>query len=71
MRGSLAVAGELHELEPGTAAYLTAGETYEVDCQGRSCSCPDAVYRCQPNGLKCKHAIAAVAAVAAGEVRSW
>jgi len=33
-RGSLRVAGESHELEPGTAAYLTAGESYEVDNQG-------------------------------------
>jgi mannose-6-phosphate isomerase-like protein (cupin superfamily) len=32
--GSLTVAGESHELEPGTAAYLTAGESYEVDNQG-------------------------------------
>jgi mannose-6-phosphate isomerase-like protein (cupin superfamily) len=32
--GSLTVAGESHELEPGTAAYLTAGETYEVDNPG-------------------------------------
>ena len=32
--GSLAVAGESHELEPGTAVYLTAGETYEVDNPG-------------------------------------
>lgn len=33
-RGSLTVAGESHELEPGTAAYLTAGESYEVDNPG-------------------------------------
>jgi mannose-6-phosphate isomerase-like protein (cupin superfamily) len=32
--GTLTVAGESHELEPGTAAYLTAGETYEVDNPG-------------------------------------
>lgn len=32
--GSLAVAGESHELEPGTAAYLTTGEAYEVDNSG-------------------------------------
>jgi len=32
--GSLTVAGETHELEPGTAVYLTAGETYEVDNPG-------------------------------------
>jgi mannose-6-phosphate isomerase-like protein (cupin superfamily) len=32
--GSLTVAGESHELEPGTAAYLTAGESYELDNQG-------------------------------------
>jgi mannose-6-phosphate isomerase-like protein (cupin superfamily) len=32
--GSLTVAGESHELEPGTAAYLTAGESYQVDNQG-------------------------------------
>jgi mannose-6-phosphate isomerase-like protein (cupin superfamily) len=32
--GSLTVAGESHQLEPGTAAYLTAGETYEVDNPG-------------------------------------
>jgi quercetin dioxygenase-like cupin family protein len=33
-RGSLTVAGESHELEPGTAAYITAGETYEVGNPG-------------------------------------
>jgi mannose-6-phosphate isomerase-like protein (cupin superfamily) len=33
-RGSLTVAGESHELEPGTAAYITAGETYEVENPG-------------------------------------
>jgi mannose-6-phosphate isomerase-like protein (cupin superfamily) len=32
--GSLTVGGESHELEPGTAVYLTAGETYEVDNPG-------------------------------------
>jgi mannose-6-phosphate isomerase-like protein (cupin superfamily) len=32
--GSLTVGGESHELEPGTAAYLTAGESYEVDNPG-------------------------------------
>jgi len=32
--GTLTVAGKSHELEPGTAAYLTAGETYEVDNPG-------------------------------------
>jgi mannose-6-phosphate isomerase-like protein (cupin superfamily) len=32
--GSLTLAGESHELEPGTAAYVTAGETYEVDNPG-------------------------------------
>jgi mannose-6-phosphate isomerase-like protein (cupin superfamily) len=32
--GSLRVAGESHVLEPGTAAYLTAGESYEVDNPG-------------------------------------
>jgi len=32
--GSLRVAGESHELAPGTAAYLTAGETYEIDNPG-------------------------------------
>ena len=32
--GSLTVAGESHELEPGTAVYLTAGETYEIDNPG-------------------------------------
>jgi len=29
--GTLAVGGESHELEPGTAVYLPAGATYEVD----------------------------------------
>jgi mannose-6-phosphate isomerase-like protein (cupin superfamily) len=33
-KGSLTVAGESHELEPGTAAYLTAGESYEIDNPG-------------------------------------
>lgn len=32
--GSLTVAGESHELNPGTAVYLTAGETYEIDNSG-------------------------------------
>jgi len=32
--GSLTVAGEAHELEPGTAVYLTAGETYEIENPG-------------------------------------
>jgi mannose-6-phosphate isomerase-like protein (cupin superfamily) len=32
--GSLTVAGESHELGPGTAAYVTTGESYEVDNQG-------------------------------------
>ena len=48
-----------------------SGETYEVDCQGRSCSCPDHEFRCKPNGLKCKHQIAAAAAIQAGDVRTW
>jgi mannose-6-phosphate isomerase-like protein (cupin superfamily) len=33
-RGLLTVAGDSHELEPGTAAYLTAGVSYEVDNPG-------------------------------------
>ena len=33
-KGSLLVAGQSHELEPGTAAYLTAGESYEIDNPG-------------------------------------
>ena len=33
-KGTLDVGGESHELEPGTAAYLTAGETYEVENPG-------------------------------------
>ena len=33
-KGSLTVAGESHELNPGTAVYLTAGETYEIDNSG-------------------------------------
>jgi len=32
--GTLTVGGESHELAPGTAAYVTAGETYEVDNPG-------------------------------------
>jgi len=32
-----------------------SGEVYELDLRGRSCSCPDYVYRCQGNGLECKH----------------
>jgi hypothetical protein len=36
----------------------TSGEVYEVDGGGRSCSCPDHLYRCQANGLKCKHVLA-------------
>jgi len=33
-RGTLVVDGESHELEPGTAAYLVAGESYEVENPG-------------------------------------
>jgi mannose-6-phosphate isomerase-like protein (cupin superfamily) len=33
-KGSLLVGGQSHELEPGTAAYLTAGESYEIDNPG-------------------------------------
>jgi mannose-6-phosphate isomerase-like protein (cupin superfamily) len=33
-RGTLAVGGESHELEPGTAVYVPAGTTYEVDNPG-------------------------------------
>jgi mannose-6-phosphate isomerase-like protein (cupin superfamily) len=33
-KGSLLVDGQSHELEPGTAAYLTAGESYEIDNPG-------------------------------------
>jgi mannose-6-phosphate isomerase-like protein (cupin superfamily) len=33
-RGSLTVARESHELAPGTAVYLTAGESYEIDNPG-------------------------------------
>ena len=33
-RGLLTVAGDSDELEPGTAAYLTAGVSYEVDNPG-------------------------------------
>lgn len=32
-----------------------SGEVYEVDLQGRSCSCPDFQYRCEGAGLECKH----------------
>ena len=33
-RGTLTVAGESHDLDPGTAAYLQAGESYEVENTG-------------------------------------
>jgi mannose-6-phosphate isomerase-like protein (cupin superfamily) len=33
-KGTLAVGGESHELEPGTAAYLPAGTSYEVENAG-------------------------------------
>ena len=33
-RGALIVDGKPHELEPGTAAYLVSGESYEVDNPG-------------------------------------
>jgi len=33
-RGTLIVDGKPHELEPGTAAYLISGESYEVDNPG-------------------------------------
>lgn len=36
----------------------TSGEVYEVDAQGRSCSCPDHQFRCAPAGLMCKHVLA-------------
>jgi mannose-6-phosphate isomerase-like protein (cupin superfamily) len=32
--GTLTVGGESHELAPGTAAYITAGESYEVENAG-------------------------------------
>lgn len=35
----------------------TSGEVYEVHPAG-TCSCPDFHYRCEPNGLRCKHLIA-------------
>ena len=38
-KGSLPVAGESHELEPGTAAYLTAGETLRDRQPGARRSC--------------------------------
>jgi mannose-6-phosphate isomerase-like protein (cupin superfamily) len=33
-RGTLVVDGDAHELEPGTAVYLVAGESYEVENPG-------------------------------------
>ena len=33
-RGTLVVDGKAHELEPGTAAYLVSGESYEIDNPG-------------------------------------
>jgi quercetin dioxygenase-like cupin family protein len=33
-RGTMAVGGEKHELEPGTAVYLAPGESYEIDNPG-------------------------------------
>jgi mannose-6-phosphate isomerase-like protein (cupin superfamily) len=33
-RGTVVVDGEPHEVEPGTAVYLTTGETYEVENPG-------------------------------------
>jgi mannose-6-phosphate isomerase-like protein (cupin superfamily) len=33
-RGTLTVGGESHALAPGTAAYITAGESYEVENAG-------------------------------------
>ena len=33
-RGTLVVDGEPHELEAGTAVYLTAGESYEIESSG-------------------------------------
>jgi hypothetical protein len=40
---------------------LASGEVYQVDAEGRGCTCPDFLHRCQPNGLKCKHALALLA----------
>jgi hypothetical protein len=39
------------------------GEVYETTRE--SCSCPDAEYRCKPNGLKCKHQLALERAIQA------
>lgn len=35
-----------------------SGQVYEVDFEGRDCSCPDQHYRCRPAGLRCKHLLA-------------
>jgi hypothetical protein len=40
---------------------LKSGEVYQIDPEGRSCSCADSLYRCRPNGLLCKHSLALLA----------
>jgi mannose-6-phosphate isomerase-like protein (cupin superfamily) len=51
-RGSLVVDGQVHELEPGTGAYLTAGESYEVESLGPEELLTVSVTAPQTNGAK-------------------
>jgi hypothetical protein len=50
----------------------SSGEVYELDIEGRSCGCPDHLYRCSKAGIQCKHALAWMNHVASGgEIRTW
>ncbi len=49
-RGTLLVEGQAHDLEPDTAAYVTAGETYEIDNPGADELVVVAVSLAQENG---------------------
>jgi mannose-6-phosphate isomerase-like protein (cupin superfamily) len=49
-RGTILVEGEPHELEPGTGAYLVAGESYEIDNPGPETLLLVSATAPQPNG---------------------
>ena len=44
----------------------TSGEVYEVAADASRCGCMDDEWRCRPNGLACKHRLAARAAIREG-----
>jgi len=49
-QGTALVDGTAHELEPGTAAYVTAGESYEVENEGQESLLIVSVIAPQANG---------------------